>query len=196
MPVGSFQYRNKSAGQQLIGGVVITVTDPGILASLTVTLDSTGQSASVAPVAASNTLIFDPPIAIEDGQTLSFSMTARTIGGDAAIMADSVAYASMLSGRGQRLAPLGGGLLLLGAMLMPMGIRRRRRVAWMALAALVLIATMAGCGNSGATPATITRQVEAGGELTRPVKLSVVKVKSSNSSSTTTQVLTAIVFNG
>ena len=195
MRAGSFQYRSKSAGQQLIGGIVIAVTDPGILASLTVTLDSTGQSASVAPVAASNTLIFDPPIAIEDGQTLSFSVTAQTSSGDAAIIAGGVAYASMLSGRGQTpLVPLAGGLLLLGAMLMPMGIRRRRRVAWMALA-LVLIATMAGCGNGGgAAPATITRQVEASGELTNPAKLSVLKVKSGNSSSNTSQVLTAFVF--
>jgi len=172
---------------------VIAVSDPGILAALTVTLKSTGQSATVSPVASRNTLTFDPAIPVEDGQTLSFSVTARTGENAAAIMVHGVAYAAMISGRGS--TPLAGGLLLLGAMLMPMGIRQRRRAAWMVLAALMLIATMTGCGGGGtAGPSPITSQVEASGELTRQARLSLIKVKSGDLP-TTTQVLTAFVFD-
>jgi hypothetical protein len=191
---GSFSYKNKSGGPQRIGGIVITVSDPGILAALTVTLKSTGQSVTVSPVTSSNTLTFDPAISVEVGQTLNFSVTARTGETAAAIMAQGVAYAGMISGRGS--TPLAGGLLLLGAMLMPMGIRQRRRAVWMALAAVMLIATMAGCSNGGtAGPSTITSQVEASGELRRQARLSMIKVKSGDSGPTTTQTLTAFVFN-
>jgi hypothetical protein len=190
---GSFSYRNKSGGPQRIGGTVITVSDPGILATLTVTLKSTGQSTTVSPVASRNTLTFDPPIPVEDGQTLNFSVTVRTGEGAAAIMAHGVAYAAMIPGRGSM--AFAGGLLLLGAMLMPMGIRQRRRAVWMALAALMLIATMAGCGGGGtAGPLPITSQVEASGELRRQARLSLIKLKSGDFP-TTTQALTAFVFD-
>ena len=192
---GGFRYTNKSGKPQRIGAIVVTVSDPGTLSSLTATLRSTGQTATVSPVASTNMLTFDPPIPVGDGQSLRFSLTATTGLSAAAMLGRGVAYASMLAGGGSiPLGPMSGGLVMLGVILMPLGFRRRRRTAWMAFAALLLIATMAGCSDGGSGRLGITREVETSGVLNSPAKLSVIQVRTGNSNPTSKQFLTAFVF--
>lgn len=190
---GSFSYLNMRSSTQAIGSVIITASNPSALASLTVTEGS--QSASVAPVAASNTLTFNPPITVAAGATVSFTITAETASSVSAI-AQRIIYAGMLAGRRSPIGPLGGGMMLLGVMLMPLGIRRRRRAVMITLAAIALTVTIAGCSgsNGGAPSANTSSVVDSSGTLKNPVILSTVKVTSGGGKIAAVQHLTAVGF--
>jgi len=87
--------------------------------------------------------------------------------------------------------------MLIGLMLMPLGIRQRRRALLMAFAALALMVTLASCGGSSSSaPTGISRPVSGGGMLSSPVKLSTITVKSGSASISTVQSLTGIGFGG
>ncbi|MGO9606161.1 MAG: hypothetical protein ACLQAT_22680 [Candidatus Binataceae bacterium] len=190
---GSFSYLNMRSSTQAIGSVIIAASNPSALASLTVTEGS--QIASVAPVTASNTLTFNPPIIVAAGATVSFAITAATAGGISAI-APRIVYAGILAGGRSPIGPLGGGMMLLGVMLMPLSIRRRRRAVMITLATIALTVTIAGCsGSSGGAPSANTSSVvDSSGMLKNPVILSMVKVTSGGTKITAVQHLTAVGF--
>ncbi len=193
---GSFSYTNMGTRAEQLVSVVISVSGPSALASLTVTEGS--QTATVSPVAASNTLTFSPPINVAAGATVSFAITAETARSVSAI-AQRIIYAGMLAAGNLPIGPLGGGMMLLGMMLMPMDIRRRRRAIVMALAAIALMVTVAGCagggGSSGGAPSVgSSRAVHGSGTLNNPMMLSTIKVTSSSNSITTVLHLSGIEF--
>ncbi|MGO9602126.1 MAG: hypothetical protein ACLQAT_01750 [Candidatus Binataceae bacterium] len=189
---GSFSYTNTRTTAQQIVSVVITASNPSALASLTAT--EGGQSASVAPVAASNRLTFTPPISVAAGATVSFTITAETAGSIAAIV-QRIIYAGMLAGDASPIGPLGGGMMLLGVMLMPMGVGRRRRALVMTFAAIALMVTVAGCGSSNSSsPSNSGSPVDGSGTLKQPVTLSTINVTSGTSSISSVQQLTAVGY--
>lgn len=180
--------------------MVIAASDPAALASLTATAGSGGQSASVSPVTTSNVLTFNPPIVVNPGAAVSFTVTAQTASG-AAALARRVVYASMVelggdrSGRSGPLAPLGGGLLMLGLTLIPLGRRTRRRAALIAFGGLLLAVALAGCGNSSSShPSGYSATVFGSGAISQVVPLSTVSVTSGAGSVVTVQQLTALGF--
>jgi hypothetical protein len=157
---------------------------------LTATVNETGESASASVIAASTTLSFAPPVTVDPGASVTFSFTATAAGG-AAMNTLPPAYASMLTDGASPPGPLSGGMLMLGVLLMPLGIKQRRRAVLVAFLGLALIASAAGCGSSS-TAATSgqTVLVDSQGNPTKPVALSTIKTSSGNS----TQQLTAIEF--
>ena len=86
---------------------------------------------------------------------------------------------------------------MVGLMLMPLGNRRRRRAALMALAGLALMVALAGCGSSNGSShggAGTSQPVNGSGALSNPITLSSVSVSSATGSATSVQQLTAIKF--
>ncbi|MGO9452323.1 MAG: hypothetical protein ACLQDV_14970 [Candidatus Binataceae bacterium] len=165
--LGSFTYTNVSQQAQNLGSVVVLISDPSMLSSLTVTASPGGESATVTSIAASTTLTFSAPIAIDAGESVSFSLTGVTAGASA-MNAAPLAYASILGGGGSGPpAPLSTGMLMLGVLLIPLGIRQRRRATLIAFA--LLIVTAAGCGGSSSSgaPATQSAAVDNNGNLNR-----------------------------
>jgi hypothetical protein len=189
---GSFSYTNTSGGTEHVGSIVVTVSEPEGLASLTATEGT--QIATVAPVAATNTLTFNPPISLAEGETATFSLTAETAEGNAAI-GDRFIYAGMLIDRSP-IGPLGAGMMLLGVMLMPMGTRRRRRAIVMAIAAIALTVAVVGCGSSGGSaPAPTKIAVSGDGHLKKAARLSTIDLRLGGVKKAIVQKLTAVDFD-
>lgn len=201
---GSFVYTNTTASAQQVGAIVVSASGPSALASLTVTVS--GQTVTISPVKSSNTLSFNPPLAVSPGATLSFSFTAQTATNPVASI-KRLAYAALVElgsadhpddhGGGGPLAPLGGGLLMMGLILLPLGDRQRRRAALLAVFGLVLIATLAGCGSSSSShpsSSSTSATVSSSGALSKPLPLSSVTVTSTSGSASSTQQLTALIF--
>lgn len=196
---GSFSYSNVINSTQRIGRVIISASDPAALASLTVTTSGSQESASVSPVAASNVFVFNPPIVVNPGASVTFTITARTAGGVAAI-ARRFAYAAFVELGGDHhdgvpLAPLGAGMLLIGLMLLPLAKPTRRRVALIVIGGLILTVALAGCGSSNSSnPSGYTATVFGSGALSNQVPLSTVTASSASGSVVSLQQLTGFGF--
>jgi hypothetical protein len=181
---GSFSYTNLTGQVQVIGALIVSVSEPSTLSALTAAVSPGGQSATSSTITASTTLTFSPPVTISPGASVTFSLTATTSSG-AAMRAEPFAYAGILIGSGAApISQLGGGMLFIGLLLMPLGIRQRRRVGLAAFAALALMATATGCGesNGSAAPSQQTVIVDSQGNLNKPVVLRTIKTTASNSS--------------
>jgi hypothetical protein len=99
--------------------------------------------------------------------------------------AEPFAYAGILiRGGAAPIGQLSGGMLFIGLLLMPLGIRQRRRVGLVAFAALALMATATGCGNSNGSgaPSQQTAIVDSQGNLSKPVILRTIKTTGTSSS--------------
>jgi hypothetical protein len=98
--------------------------------------------------------------------------------------AEPFAYAGILiRGGAAPIGQLSGGMLFIGLLLMPLGIRQRRRVGLAAFAALALMATATGCGDSGSgAPSHQTAIVDSQGNLSKPVILRTIKTTGTSSS--------------
>lgn len=188
---GSFTYTNLSSQAQYIGSLIVSVSNPSALSALTAVVTQTGASASTNEIAPSTTLTFSPPITITEGAAVTFSFTA-TVAGGAAMNTRPFAYASMLAGGASPTGRLSGGMLLVGVMLMPLGIRQRRRVALVALVGVLLMVTAAGCGggSSSAGQSGQSTVVDSGGNPKKSIVLSTIKSSVGNS----TQQLVAVAF--
>jgi hypothetical protein len=181
---GSFSYTNLTGQVQVIGALIVSVSEPSTLSALTAAVSPGGQSATSSTITASTTLTFSPPVTISPGASVTFSLTATTSSG-AAMNAEPFAYAGILiRGGAAPIDRLGGGMLFIGLLLMPLGIRQRRRVGLVAFAALALMATATGCGDSSGSgaPSQQTAIVDSQGTLNKPVILGTIKTTASSSS--------------
>ncbi|GEM_PF-151931 len=193
LEAGSFRYKNTSSFTQRIGTVAVTVSNPAVLASLTIA--ASGSSATVSPVNASNALSFPTPVTVAPGATLSFKITAELATSSTAAANGLILAALTDRSAGQRggKAPWGAGLLLIGLMVIPAGGRKRK--ALIALAGLTLMVAFVACGGSGGSPASsggISAAVTTNGGLSGTVTLSTVSVSGGGTSSV--QQLTGLGF--
>jgi hypothetical protein len=152
----------------------------------------------VSPVAARNSFGFKPPIVVAPSATVAFALSAKTASG-ATAKVQGLLYAGLVDlddHGGGPLAPLNGGLLLVGLMLLPLGKGQRRRVALIAASAgLVLITALAGCsGGSSHSSSGTSTPVFGSGALSQPVTLSTVSVSSASGVATSVQQLPTIGF--
>jgi hypothetical protein len=193
---GSFNYTNTSLSTQQIGSVFIEATNPSALASLTLTVSGSSASGTVAPVVANNRVVFSPPVAIPASATVIFNIQVVTASGMAS-RAKPVIYAGLDAGdRNSPIAPLTGGLLLVGLVLGALPITRRRYAGVAALVLIALVVTAVGCGgnSSSSQPATGSSVVNGDGTLNSPVTLGNVTVTGSSGSATTAVQLTGVSF--
>jgi sugar lactone lactonase YvrE len=194
---GSFSYTNTGGAAQQIGAVNVTASDPAALASLTLELLSPSRSVTVTPVTASNVFVFNPPITVAAGGTISFSLTADTAMSMAQLQ-HRLMLSGLLSGGSRRspIAPLGAGLLAIGLMLQGLDGRRRRRAVVIGMALLALATVATGCGSSSSrSPVTgLSTGVSVSGALTSPVTLSTVTVTGGTRTASTTQQVTGLGF--
>jgi hypothetical protein len=180
---GSFSYTNLTGQVQAVGSLIVSVSEPSTLSALTAAVSPSGQSATSSTITASTSLTFLPPVTISPGASVTFSLTATTSSG-AAMNAEPFAYAGILiRGGAAPIGQLSGGMLFIGLLLMPLGIRQRRRVGLAAFAALALMATATGCGDSGSgTPSQQTAIVDSQGNLSKRVILRTIKTTGTSSS--------------
>ena len=179
---GTFSYKNLTEQVQSIGSLILSVTAPSTLSTLTAAVSPGGQSATASTISTITILTFSPPVTVSPGASVTFSFTAMTSSGTA-MKAEPFAYAGILIGGGATpIGQLSGGTLLIGLLLMPLGIRQRRRVGWVAFAALALMATATGCGNSeNAAPLQQTAIVNSQGILNKPAILRIINTTGSSS---------------
>jgi len=180
---GSFSYTNLTGQVQGIGSLIVSVSDPSTLSTLSAAVSPGGQSATTSTITPSTTLTFSPSVTVSPGASVTFSLTATTLSG-AAMNGAPFAYAGVLPGGGD--APIGqpgGAILFIGLALMPLGVRQRRRVALVVIAALALAATATGCGGSSGSnaPTQQTAIVDSQGNLNKPVILRTIKTTGSSS---------------
>jgi hypothetical protein len=180
---GSFNYTNLTGQVQVIGSLIVSVSEPSTLSALTAAVSPGGQSATTSVITASTTLTFSAPITISPGSSVTFSLTATTSSG-AAMNAEPFASAGIpILGGSAPFGQLGGGMLFIGLLLMPLGIRQRRRIALAAFVALALMATATGCGSSGSgAPSQQTVIVDSQGNLNKSLVLRTIKTTASSSS--------------
>ena len=190
--LGSFRYTNLTEQAQHVGVLIVSVGDPSTLSALTATVSLGGENATTSVIAASTALTFSPPITIGAGASVTFSLTAGT-SSYGAVNIQPLAYAGILTrGGASPIGQLGGEMLFIGLLLMPLGISQRRRVALIAFAVLTLLAAAAGCGkgSGSAAPSQQTAIVDSQGNLNKAITLRTIKTTGSSSS----QQLTALRF--
>jgi hypothetical protein len=89
----------------------------------------------------------------------------------------------------RRLVNRGAEMLFVDLLLMPLGIVQRRRAVLIAFGVLALMATAAGCGNSGiGAPSPQTVIVDSQGNLNKPLTLRTIKKTGGSSSQQVTAV--------
>jgi len=179
---GSFSYTNLTEQVQVIGSLILSVSQPSTLSALTAAVSPGGESATTSTISTITVLTFSPPVSVSPGASVSFSFTAMT-SGDAAMKAEPCAYAGVLIwGGATPIGQLSGGALFIGLLLMPLGIKQRRRVGLVAFAALALMATATGCGNSeSAEPLQQSAIVNSQGSLNKPVVLRTIDATGNSS---------------
>jgi len=179
---GSFSYANLTEQVQVIASLIVSVNEPSALSALTAAVSPGGQSATTSTITTLTTLTFSAPVTVSPGASVTFSFTAMTLS-DAAMKADRFAYAgALIWGGATPIGQLSGGALFIGLLLMPLGIKQRRRVGLVALAAVALMATATGCGDSeGAAPSQQTAIVNSQGSLNKPVILRTINTMGSSS---------------
>ena len=189
---GSFKYTNKTNADQQISSVTITVTNPLALLSLTINYEN--GSSTISPVTPNTTIQIVPPLTVGKGKTTKFKLQAQTIPVLSSKADGGIAYAAMIASSHFPLGPMGGAMMLLGVILIPLGIGRQRRVVLMACAAVALMAAIAGCGSLSSTvpPTGVTRSVDNTGTLSSPARLSTINVKNGGTTISTVQSVSAL----
>jgi hypothetical protein len=186
--VGSFSYENLTEQVQVIGSLIVSVSEPSTLSALSATASPGGESATTSTIASSTVLTFSPPVTISPGGRVTFALTATTSSG-AAMNAETFAYAGVLThGGASPIGQPGAEMLFVGLLLMPLGIAQRRRAVLIAFGVLALMATAAGCGNSGTAPSPQTVIVDSQGNLNKPLTLRTIKKSGGSSSQQVTAV--------
>ncbi|HEV3113945.1 MAG TPA: hypothetical protein VGY99_25940 [Candidatus Binataceae bacterium] len=152
---GSLTITNTTGAAETVSAVDITVSDPGVFASLT--LSGGGQSVTVSPASATTHFVL-APIGLAAGASLTFSLNG-VIAAHPVILETGIKYAGITIGVASGWTdgaqwPLSAGLLLIGLALTAMPAPRRRRIVFGAFLVIVLAATQLGCGG-GSNGATI-----------------------------------------
>jgi hypothetical protein len=192
---GSFTYTNTEADiTEQLSSVTVTVSDPAVLASLTLTasIGESTQSLTATPPSASTVFSFDGPISVPPGGIVNFSLSA-VIAGTSPIKRMRSVVVSFNTGGGISGGPGSGsgissaltmirdtasahGFMLLASALLPMllvsfvfqgGVRQRFVAAGFAMAMLGM--TMTGCDPCPACTTaklTTTDQTVAGVAVT------------------------------
>ncbi|HZY58343.1 MAG TPA: hypothetical protein VFE56_01190, partial [Candidatus Binataceae bacterium] len=156
---GSLTITNTTSAAETVTSVSITVSDPAIFSSMT--LSGGGQTVSASPQAV--TVFTLAPIGLAAGASLTFSMNA-TIGGNrdnVATLGGPVKYAGLTALPPAALTdraalPMAVGLMLIGLALTGLPADRRRRIALGAMLLIALAATQLGCGGSSNTPTLLS----------------------------------------
>jgi hypothetical protein len=176
--LGSFGYQPNDTNAQEVQSVSVSVSNPKVFSSLTVTATVDGEQVGSATVSApdigpTTVFVFNPPIAAPASpSTLTFAFDG-VISGGTATQLDSlrrVRLAGMVNGG--RNGGLGGtgrlmlALSLIGLVFAPLtSTRQRRRGSIIAIAVLILATGLVGCGGSssggGTTGASSSQQVVA-----------------------------------
>jgi hypothetical protein len=189
--VGSFSYTDLTEQVQVIGSLIVSVSDPSTLSALSATASPGGERATTSAIASSTVLTFTPPVTVTPGVSVTFALTA-TISSGAAMSAEPFAYAGVLTrGGASPIGQPGAEMLFVGLLLMPLGIGQRRRAMLIAFGLLALMATAAGCGSSGSgAPSQQTVIVDSQGNLNKPLTLRTIK----NSGGSSSQQVTAVRY--
>jgi hypothetical protein len=187
--LGSFSYTNLTEQVQVIGSLILSVSDPSTLSAVSATASPGGQRATTSAIASSTVLTFSPPVTIGPGVSVTFALTATTSSG-AAMNAEPFAYAGIFSrGGASPIGQPGAEMLFIGLLLMPLGIGQRRRAVLIAFSVLALMASAAGCGNSGSgAPSQQTVIVDSQGNLNKPLNLPTINGSGGSSSQQVTAV--------
>lgn len=151
---GTFTVRNNLAIGESVTSVTISVSRAKMFSSMT--LSGGGQSVTNTPPTDRSTFIFQTPIIIPGGASVTFSLSA-TIAANIGMLGGPTRYASLNSSPiGPNQSPVGA-LILLG--IVPLGLpggRRRRMI--LTVLALGLAVAWAGCGNSDNSNSTASSQ--------------------------------------
>jgi hypothetical protein len=189
---GSFSYTNLTEQVQVIGSLIVSVSDPSTLSALSASVSPGDERATTSAIASSTVLTFAPPVTISPGVSVSFALTATTSSG-AAMNAEPFAYAGIFTrGGASPIGQPGAEMLFVGLLLMPLGIGQRRRAVLMAFGVLALMATAAGCGNSSGSgaPSQQTVIADSQGNLNKAFRLHTIKTPGGSS----TQQVTAVRY--
>ena len=192
--IGSFRYRNTSGATQHIGTVALAVSNPAMLSSLTIVASGPGDTATVTPVNASNALTFTTPVAIEPGKTVAFKITGQLATTSTATR-NSLIYAAISevgAGKGDSKGPWSAGVVLIGLVLLPWGNPRRKALAALAVATLMVGFVACGGGSQGSSASGTSATATTNGDLSRSIPLSTVAMKGSSTS--TVQQLVGLGF--
>ena len=172
--LGSFSFAASDGQRQVVSSVDVSVSEPKIFVSLTLTAtlggEQVGSSSLTAPIGSTAHFTFSSPIAVPGGQSLTFALSGVISGAQSGKrdLQDQVKIAGIAAGGG-----LGGAngpgnlpfsLGLLGFVMVPMTRRRRRRASMLAAVMLVVAIGVAGCsGSSGgeAAPSASDQKVVA-----------------------------------
>jgi hypothetical protein len=168
--LGTFGYAASDPNAQQVESVTITVGDPRIFSSLTLTASidgvQVGSATVTSPDIESSTLFtFTPPVAVPTGPgtSLTFALYGVISGNKSGRidLSSQVKLAGIIGGG--RADGFGGAgrlmlaLTLLGFVMAPLtGTRQRRRSAVIAVTILMLATSLLGCGGSSGAGSTTT----------------------------------------
>ena len=168
--LGSFSYASTDAAEQSISSVSVSVSNPKIFSSLTLTVTAGGttvgtSTADGSALASTTNFAFSPPIDVPAGsESLTFALSGVISGGSSASLElrGGVAMAGIIEPDWQHIpgAILVLAMGLIGLCLIPMTQRNRRRASILVAAALLLGVSAAGCNGSsgGSTSHKSSRQ--------------------------------------
>ena len=163
---GTLTITNTTGTAETVSAMDITVSNPGVFASLT--LSGGGQSVTVSPASATTHFALSP-IGLAAGTSLTFSLKG-VIALHPVMLQTGIKYAGITIGVASTLAggaqlPMSAGLLLIGLALMAMPASRRRRIVFGAILVIALAATQLGCGG-GSNGTTIFASSQAATAVT------------------------------
>jgi hypothetical protein len=146
---GRVQIFNSTNDAEVIDSITVQVSDPSLLAALTLTCGSGGATvrATARPVTTSNILSFSTPLTIAAAANAICDLVVTTASAVAQRERHDLSYASAApptSNGGQPLAPIAGGLAFIGSLEIVVAGRRRR---WPLLGAVLLVVALLGCGS-------------------------------------------------
>jgi hypothetical protein len=107
---GGFTYTSSQSSVELLSNVTVTVSDPALLSSLTLTatFDESNPSVTVTPPTGTTVFTFSPPVSVPPNATITFSLSATIAGGGAATRLAPVLQTSF-RGRDSDAGVSGGG---------------------------------------------------------------------------------------
>ena len=155
---GSLTVTNTTGGAETVSGIDVTVSNPGIFASLTLT--GSGQTVTVSPASATTHFALSPGVTLAAGGSLTFSLSgmisAHPVMRDSGIKYAGLVMAGGWGSIGRADLPATAGLLLMGLALTSVPAARRRRIVLGAGLVIALAATQLGCGGSSNNTTLIT----------------------------------------
>jgi hypothetical protein len=166
---GNFLYQSPSGGPALlIHSATISVSDPGVFSSFTLTCGAGGPHPAMVtvPSASQVTLNCPVPVPLSSGGQAHFSLAGMIAINPVLLDRTNVSYASLIGPaatgvfeRNSPLLPVGVMLMLISLIAFPACTRRRTLL--MTALALLLAASQLGCGSSSSTTPGSTQTIVA-----------------------------------